>query len=75
MLKSVFPRRSKKRPLEHVTNDSGNFLNKADGEDEVINKFWLANFMKIYLLDHLRLSFCHDKKLSKESLRLVILAE
>uniref|UniRef100_A0A8L7TAE1 UDENN FNIP1/2-type domain-containing protein n=1 Tax=Brugia malayi TaxID=6279 RepID=A0A8L7TAE1_BRUMA len=59
MLKSVFPRRSKKRPLEHVTNDSGNFLNKADGEDEVINKF----------------CFCHDKKLSKESLRLVILAE
>ncbi|EJW73531.1 hypothetical protein WUBG_15562 [Wuchereria bancrofti] len=58
MLKSVFPKRSKKRPLEHITNDDGNFLKKED-EDEVVNKF----------------CFCHDKKLGKESLRLVILAE
>uniref|UniRef100_A0A0R3RMS2 Uncharacterized protein n=1 Tax=Elaeophora elaphi TaxID=1147741 RepID=A0A0R3RMS2_9BILA len=59
MLKSVFPRRSKKRPLEHVGSDGSNFLKKANGEDEVINQF----------------CFCHDKKLGKESLRLVILAE
>ncbi|KAM3726436.1 Folliculin-interacting protein [Dirofilaria immitis] len=59
MLKSVFPRRSKKRPLEHVSSDGGNFLNEANGENGVINQF----------------CFCHDKKLDKESLRLIILAE
>ncbi|EJD75443.1 hypothetical protein LOAG_17408 [Loa loa] len=59
MLKSVFPRRSKKRPLKHVSDNTGNFLKKTDGDDEVINKF----------------CFSHDKRLGKESLRLVILAE
>ncbi|CAG9532523.1 unnamed protein product [Cercopithifilaria johnstoni] len=59
MLKSVFPIRSKKRPLEHIGCDGNNFLKKTNGEDEVINQF----------------CFCHDKKLGKESLRLVILAE
>ncbi|VDK79177.1 unnamed protein product [Litomosoides sigmodontis] len=59
MLKSVFPMRWKKQQLEHVGSDGNNFLKKASGEDEVINQF----------------CFCHDKKLDKESLRLVILAE
>ncbi|KAL3982033.1 Folliculin-interacting protein middle domain family protein [Acanthocheilonema viteae] len=59
MLKSVFPIWSKKRPLEHVGSDGNNFLKTTSGEDEVINQF----------------CFSHDKKLGKESLRLVILAE
>uniref|UniRef100_A0A8R1TUH5 UDENN FNIP1/2-type domain-containing protein n=1 Tax=Onchocerca volvulus TaxID=6282 RepID=A0A8R1TUH5_ONCVO len=59
MLKSVFPRRSKKRPLEHVISDNGKCLKETNGENEMIKQF----------------CFCHDKKLGKESLRLVILAE
>uniref|UniRef100_A0A915PVT7 Ubiquitin-like domain-containing protein n=1 Tax=Setaria digitata TaxID=48799 RepID=A0A915PVT7_9BILA len=59
MLKSVFPKRSKKRPLEYPINGGNNLLKRTDGEDEVIKQF----------------CFCHDKKLGKESLRLVILAE
>lgn len=43
MLKSVFPRRSKKRSLEHISTDGSNFLKKMNGEDEVINQFWLVN--------------------------------
>lgn len=42
MLKSVFPMRWKKQPLGYVGSD-GNILKKTNGEDEVINQFWLVN--------------------------------
>ncbi|VDN29455.1 unnamed protein product [Gongylonema pulchrum] len=63
MFKGIFPKRSPKVVLEHRTERAGSGLpeqaTSGNGDDETINQF----------------CFRHEKKLDKESLRLVILAE